>query len=87
MIPIPTKQMRLLTIELNDSFFPNVALNISNQNCPLNAKSFRFENSEKVIVGHLNISSVRNKFELRTTFICNSFDTFLVSETKIDRAF
>ena len=39
------------------------------------------------MVGHLNISSVLNKFELRKSLVYNSVDIFLVSETKIDSPF
>ena len=58
-----------------------------NQNFLLKAKSFRFENPKNVIVSHLNINSVRNKFELLKSFIYNAFDIFLVSEVKIDSSY
>ena len=45
-------------------------------------KSFRFENPKNVIVGHLNINSVRNKFELLKPFIYNTFDVFLYQKLK-----
>ena len=74
--------------ELNDSFSADATLNKSNQNfLPFDNNLFRFENPKNVIVGHLNISSLRNKFELLKPFIYNAFDIFLVSETKIDSSF
>ena len=36
-----------------------------------------------VIVGHMNINSIRNKFDLIAETIAN-FDIFLISESKID---
>ena len=54
---------------------------------PFKTKSFRFENQKNVIVGHLNINSVRKKFRLLKYFIYNEFDIFLVSETKTDSSF
>ena len=65
----------------------DATLNNSNQNCLLKTKPFRFKNPKNVIVGHLNISSVRNKFELLISFIYNVFDISLIFETKIDSSF
>ena len=39
-----------------------------------------------VIVGHMNINSIRNKFDLIAETIAN-FDIFLISESKIDSTF
>ena len=38
-------------------------------------------------MGHLNINSVRNKFEARTYIIDNNIDLLLISETKLDDSF
>ena len=38
-------------------------------------------------MGHLNINSLRNKFELIKEVFCNNRDVFFVSETKIDESF
>ena len=38
-------------------------------------------------MGHLNINSVRNKFEYLNPIISPIFDIFLVSETKLDDSF
>ena len=38
-------------------------------------------------MGHLNINSVRNKFEYLKPIISPIFDIFLVSETKLDDSF
>ena len=73
--------------ELFDSFSADTILNNTNQNCLLKTKSFRFENPKNVIVGHLNINSIRHKFELLKPFIYNAFDKFLVSENRIDSSF
>ena len=39
------------------------------------------------MIGQLNINSVRNKFEMRTSLITNKIDGLLLSETKIDETF
>ena len=39
-----------------------------------------------VIIGHLNIKSFRNKYEMFAAFIEN-FNIFLISESKLDNAF
>ena len=72
---------------------------ISNQNLnPLNPskketdrltelKIFRFKNPKNIIMGHLNINSLRNKFESIKPIISLNFGIFLVSETKLDKSF
>ena len=79
--------MRLVTDELNNSFSADNTHDNLNQNFLLKTKLFRFENPKKVIVGHRNINSRRNKLELLKPFIYNAFDIFLVSETKIASSF
>ena len=79
--------MRLMTDELNNSVSTDATLNNSKQNFVLKTKSFWFENKTNVIVGHLNINSLRNKFDLLKPIIYYAFDIFLVSETKIDSSF
>ena len=49
-------------------------------------KMQRLEHFNTLIVGHLNINSIRNKFEMIAETITN-FDTFLNSELKIDSTF
>lgn len=47
----------------------------------------RLENTERIIIGQLNINSLRNKFECITKIIRENVDTFLVSEAKLDSSF
>ena len=49
-------------------------------------KMQRLEHFNTLIVGHLNINSIRNKFEMIAETITN-FDIFLISESQIDSAF
>lgn len=41
----------------------------------------------KLILGHVNINSVQNKFDAVTYTICNNIDIFPISETTIDDTF
>ena len=43
--------------------------------------------SEKIIVGHLNINSIRNKFDALSFIIDTNIDILLISETKLDGSF
>ena len=47
-------------------------------------KHLRNENPYRVIIGHININSIRNMFESLAKFVGNNLDIFMVSETKID---
>ena len=64
-------------------------LNLSNKetDCFTELKTFRFKNPKNLIMGHLNINSLRNKFESIKPIISPNFDIFLVSETKLDESF
>ena len=46
----------------------------------------RKENYKNLIIGHLNINSIRNKFEMIAEII-EDFDIFLISESRLDSTF
>ena len=50
-------------------------------------RQLKLSNPHKIILGHLNINSLRNKFESIADVIQGTFDIFLLSETKIDESF
>ena len=58
--------------------------NISD-NCKISY--LRNQNPFRVIIGHININSFRNKFEQLVIFINNNLDILMISETKIDDTF
>ena len=64
-------------------------MNSSNKetDCFTELKTFRFKNPKNLIMGHLNINSLRNKFDSIKSIISPNFDVFLVSETKLDESF
>ena len=55
--------------------------------CFTELKQFRLNNPKNLILTHLNINSLRNKFETIKIIIEDSFDIFLISETKNDNSF
>ena len=50
-------------------------------------KRFRLSNPENLISVHLNINSLRNKFQTTKNIIQDIFNFFLISETKTDNSF
>ena len=50
-------------------------------------KKIKAQSLDKLILGHLNINSIRNKFEALKFIIDNNIDIFLNSETKLDDSF
>ena len=50
-------------------------------------KEIRVKNLNRLIFGHLNINSLRNKIELLTDQIRGNIDVLLISETKLDNSF
>ena len=53
----------------------------------LGIKDLGSQNPFRVIIGHININSIRNKFEPLVSFINNNLDILMISETKIDDTF
>ena len=47
----------------------------------------RLSNINKIIIGHLNINSLRNKFEMLTEIVKGAIDILIISETKLDESF
>ena len=50
-------------------------------------ESLKAKNINKIIFGHLNINSVRNKIDGVRYIIGNNIDIFLISETKLNETF
>ena len=50
-------------------------------------KALRSDNSDKLVFAHININSIRNKFEFLSTQVKGNIDVLMVSETKIDNSF
>ena len=50
-------------------------------------KEIKIQSPDKLMLGHLNINSVRNKFEAFTYIIDNNIELLLISETKLDDSF
>ena len=46
----------------------------------------KVDNAKSIVVGHLNISSIRNKFSFAESIV-KAFDLFLISESKLDSTF
>ena len=50
-------------------------------------QSLWIKNVDKIVHGHININSIRNKFEVLVDLIRDKIDILLISETKIDNSF
>ena len=50
-------------------------------------KNFRANYLNNTIIGHLNINSLSNQFEILSSLIADTFDIFMLSETNLDDAF
>ena len=63
----------------------NTSNEVNNENNVL--KNLRLKNSNKVIIGHININSPTNKFELLTEMVRDKVDLLMILETKLDSSF
>ena len=50
-------------------------------------KQMRIKNTTKIIISHLNINSIRNKFDCLTYLTDKNVDILLISESKLDSTF
>ena len=50
-------------------------------------KNLRLKSPNKVIIGHININSLRNKFELLTEMVQDKINLLMISKTKLDSSF
>ena len=53
----------------------------------IHLKSIRIRNLNKIVIGHLNINSLRNKFDFLVTQVKGYVDILMISETKLDESF
>ena len=53
----------------------------------MDLKTLRLKNFNKLITAHLNINSLRNKFEFLISLIKDNTDFLMISETKLDQSF
>ena len=54
---------------------------------PLLLKNLKLKNTNRLILGHLNINSILGKFDHLKVLIVNDIDILVVIETKIDSSF
>ena len=50
-------------------------------------RKIRLRNIDRLIIGNLNINSIRNKFDQLTLLIKNNIDVLVITETKVDASF
>ena len=60
---------------------------LSNLNPSVVLKNIRLKNSNRLVLAHININSLRNKFDSLLQIVNNNIDILLISETKIDSSF
>ena len=68
------------------SFNANISYTQMANNDLLEIQQQKVDNAESIIVGHLNINSIRNKFIFAESIV-KAFDLFLISESKLDSSF
>ena len=67
-----------ITTDVNNSLKPE----------PLNTlKRIRISNVNRIIIGQLNINSIRNKFDDMKFIVTGNFDILVITESKLDRSF
>ena len=50
-------------------------------------KDIRIKNLDRILIGSLNINSIRNKFHMLSDIVAGKIDILLISESKLDNSF
>ena len=81
--------MRTNTLNINADTFVPLSNKVTDDD--LSPKkvlnNLKILNVNKIVIGHLNINSIRNKFESLKYIIDKNVDILLISETKLDDTF
>ena len=85
----PTNKLRDDSQYLNNH--PNIADRLKSVTDVLDAKTglkeMEIRSPDKLILGHVNINSTRNKFDFLIYMLDKNVGIFLISETKLDDSF
>ena len=69
----------------------NLSFSSSNNDCkePVRfiVKSLRSNHPQKIIIGHININSIRYKFDILKPMLTEVLDILMISETKVNDSF
>ena len=83
-------------ISLSNEQHDNNRINSSNYNSSINDTPAISDNCnfnsvlrhpQQIIIGHLNINSIRNKFDLMKAMLTRNIDILMITETKLDDSF
>ena len=77
----------IITIFILCDLNKTIRMSIGKSTPKYDIKRLKLSNPNKIILGHLNINSVRSKFECLRDIINNNIDILLISETKLDVTF
>ena len=88
-ITLAPRKPKVSVLLHQSSFFSNPSENGQDEEdtAYLTLNNLRVQNVNKILIGHLNINSIRNKFELFADLVKDKLDIILISETKIDSTF
>ena len=76
-----------MPLTLKEDSSSNLFENTSDCSARTRLKDIRSNYPHNILIGQLNINSLRNKFELMKDMIWDNIDVFMISETKIDESF
>ena len=80
----------LATVFVPELFYGNNRISLEDNiaTSPENIlNNLRIQNLNRIIVGHININSIRNKFEMLSTLVRDKVDILLISESKLNDTF
>ena len=73
--------------QIKSKTLPNNVIPEDNDDPRISLEKLRKKNLGRIIIGHLNVNSLRNKFDTLRDMLQVNVDIFMISETKIDDSF
>ena len=61
--------------------------NSKNEDPSVVLSNLKNNNNDRLVIGHININALRNKFEILVSLVKDKLDIVLISESKIDDTF
>ena len=71
----------------SDCIEPDNRVNETETDCWEEMKTLRLKHPKNIIIGYVNINSVRNKFEDFSNMVKDKFDILIIAETKLNPSF
>ena len=73
--------------DLYSTYMGNEKLELNEVDPSQVLRNLKIKNINRLVIGHLNINSIRRKFDSLKTIVDSNIDILVITETKLDESF